>query len=201
MSYIDVQDLYCNITFTLTSTKWLYLSLLSLRPVSPSLEEYVTSFPILWKKTQVVNNLINSQVQDRISQVSLQEKWFWYISYTFTTLSYHEDGSVKLFISSYCMLWHHKQNEGVASNLFGDSINGEMDLGYRPWINKANSLKPFQQYRGPTIQRSNNTEVPVTDKHLLLSPWITLTKLPKQFLQVFLGTVVGKIPHKQPPRL
>lgn len=55
------------------------------------------------------------------------------------------------------MLWHHKQNEGVASNLFGDSINGEMDLGYRPWINKANSLKPFQQYRGPTIQRSNNT--------------------------------------------
>lgn len=201
MSYNDVQDLYCNITFTLTSTKWLYLSLLSLRPVSPSLEEYVTSFPILWKKTQVVNNLINSQVQDRISQVSLQQKWFWYISYTFTTLSYHEDGSVKLFISSYCMLWHHKQNEGVASNLFGDSINGEMDLGYRPWINKANSLKPFQQYRGPTIQRSNNTEVPVTDNHLLLSPWITLTKLPKQFLQVFLGTVVGKIPHKQPPRL
>lgn len=199
MSYNDVQDLY--ITFTLTSTKWLYLSLLSLRPVSPSLEEYVTSFPILLKKTQVVNNLINSQVQDRISQVSLQEKWFWYISYTFTTLSYHEDGSVKLFISSYCMLWHHKQNEGVASNLFGDSINGEMDLGYRPWINKANSLKPFQQYRGPTIQRSNNTEVPVIDKHLLLSPWITLTKLPKQFLQVFLGTVVGKIPHKQPPRL
>lgn len=199
MSYNDVQDLY--ITFTLTSTKWLYLSLLSLRPVSPSLEEYVTSFPILWKKTEAVNNLINSQVQDRISQVSLQQKWFWYISYTFTTLSYHEDGSVKLFISSYCMLWHHKQNEGVASNLFGDSINGEMDLGYRPWINKANSLKPFQQYRGPTIQRSNNTEVPVTDKHLLLSPWITLTKLPKQFLQVFLGTVVGKIPHKQPPRL
>lgn len=199
MSYNDVQDLY--ITFTLTSLKWLYLSLLSLHPVSPSLEEYVTSFPILWKKTQVVNNLINSQVQDRISQVSLQQKWFWYISYTFTTLSYHEDGSVKLFISSYCMLWHHKQNEGVASNLFGDSINGEMDLGYRPWINKANSLKPFQQYRGPTIQRSNNTEVPVTDKHLLLSPWITLTKLPKQFLQVFLGTVVGKIPHKQPPRL
>lgn len=199
MSYNDVQDLY--ITFTLTSTKWLYLSLLSLRPVSPSLGEYVTSFPILWKKTQVVNNLINSQVQDRISQVSLQQKWFWNISYTFTTLSYHEDGSVKLFISSYCMLWHHKQNEGVASNLFGDSINGEMDLGYRPWINKANSLKPFQQYRGPTIQRSNNTEVPVTDKHLLLSPWITLTKLPKQFLQVFLGTVVGKIPHKQPPRL
>lgn len=99
------------------------------------------------------------------------------------------------------MLWHHKQNEGVASNLFGDSINGEMDLGYRPWINKANSLKPFQQYRGPTIQRSNNTEVPVTDNHLLLSPSITLTKLPKQFLQVFLGTVVGKIPHKQPPRL
>lgn len=199
MSYIDVQDLY--ITFTLTSTKWLYLSLLSLRPVSPSLEEYVTSFPILLKKTQVVNNLINSQVQDRISQVSLQQKWFWYISYTFTTLSYHEDGSVKLFISSYCMLWHHKQNEGVASNLFGDSINGEMDLGYRPWINKENSLKPFQQYRGPTIQRSNNTEVPVIDKHLLLSPWITLTKLPKQFLQVFLGTVVGKIPHKQPPCL
>lgn len=153
------------------------------------------------KKTEAVNNLINSQVQDRISQVSLQQKWFWYISYTFTTLSYHEDGSVKLFISSYCMLWHHKQNEGVASNLFGDSINGEMDLGYRPWINKANSLKPFQQYRGPTIQRSNNTEVPVTDKHLLLSPSITLTKLPKQFLQVFLGTVVGKIPHKQPPRL
>lgn len=153
------------------------------------------------KKTEAVNNLINSQVQDRISQVSLQQKWFWYISYTFTTLSYHEDGSVKLFISSYCMLWHHKQNEGVASNLFGDSINGEMDLGYRPWINKANSLKPFQQYRGPTIQRSNNTEVPVTDNHLLLSPWITLTKLPKQFLQVFLGTVVGKIPHKQPPRL
>lgn len=199
MSYNDVQDLY--ITFTLTSTKWLYLSLLSLRPVSPSLEEYVTSFPILWKKTEAVNNLINSQVQDRISQVSLQQKCFWYISYTFTTLSYHEDGSVKLFISSYCMLWHHKQNEGIASNLFGDSINGEMDLGYRPWINKANSLKPFQQYRGPTIQRSNNTEVPVTDKHLLLSPWITLTKLPKQFLQVFLGTVVGKIPHKQPPRL
>lgn len=199
MSYNDVQDLY--ITFTLTSTKWLYLSLLSLRPVSPSLEEYVTSFPILLKKTQVVNNLINSQVQDRISQVSLQQKWFWYISYTFTTLSYHEDGSVKLFISSYCMLWHHKQNEGVASNLFGDSINGEMDLGYRPWINKENSLKPFQQYRGPTIQRSNNTEVPVIDKHLLLSPWITLTKLPKQFLQVFLGTVVGKIPHKQPPCL
>lgn len=153
------------------------------------------------KKTEAVNNLINSQVQDRISQVSLQEKWFWYISYTFTTLSYHENGSVKLCISSYCMLWHHKQNEGVASNLFGDSINGEMDLGYRPWINKANSLKPFQQYRGPTIQRSNNTEVPVIDKHLLLSPWITLTKLPKQFLQVFLGTVVGKIPHKQPPRL
>lgn len=199
MSYNDVQDLY--ITFTLTSTKWLYLSLLSLHPVSPSLEEYVTSFPILWKKTEAVNNLINSQVQDRISQVSLQQKWFWYISYTFTTLSYHEDGSVKLFISSYCMLWHHKQNEGIASNLFGDSINGEMDLGYRPWINKANSLKPFQQYRGPTIQRSNNTEVPETDKHLLLSPWITLTKLPKQFLQVFLGTVVGKIPHKQPPRL
>lgn len=199
MSYNDVQDLY--ITFTLTSTKWLYLSLLSRHPVSPSLEEYVTSFPILWKKTEAVNNLINSQVQDRISQVSLQQKWFWYISYTFTTLSYHEDGSVKLFISSYCMLWHHKQNEGVASNLFGDSINGEMDLGYRPWINKANSLKPFQQYRGPTIQRSNNTEVPVIDKHLLLSPWITLTKLPKQFLQVFLGTVVGKIPHKQPPRL
>lgn len=152
MSYNDVQDLY--ITFTLTSTKWLYLSLLSLRPVSPSLEEYVTSFPILWKKTEAVNNLINSQVQDRISQVSLQQKWFWYISYTFTTLSYHEDGSVKLCISSYCMLWHHKQNEGIASNLFGDSINGEMDLGYRPWINKANSLKPFQQYRGPTIQRS-----------------------------------------------
>lgn len=199
MSYNDVQDLY--ITFTLTSIKRLYLSLLSLHPVSPSLEEYVTSFPILWKKTEAVNNLINSQVQDRISQVSLQQKWFWYISYTFTTLSYHEDGSVKLFISSYCMLWHHKQNEGVASNLFGDSINGEMDLGYRPWINKANSLKPFQQYRGPTIQRSNNTEVPVIDKHLLLSPWITLTKLSEQFLQVFLGTVVGKIPHKQPPRL
>lgn len=159
--------------------------------------------PYFMKKTEAVNNLINSQVQDRISQVSLQQKWFWYISYTFTTLSYHEDGSVKLFISSYCMLWHHKQNEGIASNLFGDSINGEMDLGYRPWFNKANSLKPFQQYRGPTIQRSNNTEVPVTDKHLLLSPSITLTltKLPKQFLQVFLGTVVGKIPHKQPPRL
>lgn len=124
----------------------------------------------------------------------VRQKQFWYISYTFTMLSYHEDGSVQLFISSDCMLRHHKQNESVASNLFGDSINGEMDLCYWPQSYQKNSLKcntctqsckscalytdssnylfcmcpglygnPFQQY-------SNNAEVPVTFKHLLLSP-------------------------------